>query len=317
MTIDSININNFKSIRKLGIEKPGNFLVFVGANASGKSNIFEALEFANSVYKLGNEAISLFGGNDEIRNFNLPMPFYFKFGNYDDFIDIEEKVDDHKRSTLLPLRNTSSYNQFTENFSRIFYGKSQYVKININDDSKLRLDCKNLEKVLGRLLSEREKKEEIIEILQTLIPEFNDIEIVKSEYSKEDRINVYEKNASKPFSGNLISDGTYNILSLITAVLQNDEPQFLCIEEPENGLNPKVVKELVIFFREQCELNGHYIWLSTHSQSLVNVLSPKEIIIVDKKEGQTKIKQIDGLDLHGLKVDEAWLSNVFGGGIPW
>ncbi len=325
MTIDFINIKNFKSIIDLTIEKPGNFLVFVGANASGKSNILEALEFANSIFKLGDEAISLFGGIGEIKNFNLSKnPFSFKLGNYNDYIEIKESVDDYNKSTLSSLRSnslssskTSPFSQFTENFSKIFYGEAQHVKFNINDDSKLSLDCENLEKVLERLIFESEIRDEIIEILQTLVPGFKDIEIVKNELSKGKSILVYEEYTQKPFSGNLISDGTYKILTLLTAVFQTNEPQFLCIEEPENGLNPKAIKELVNFFREQCKTYGHFIWLSTHSQSLVNSLYPEEIIIVDKKEGQTVIKQINELNLHGLKLDEAWLSNVLGGGIPW
>ena len=98
---------------------------------------------------------------------------------------------------------------------------------------------------------------------------------------------------------------------------QSEEPQFLLIEEPENGLNPKIVKELVGFFREKCQEKGHYIWLTSHSPSIVSELTQEELIIVDKINGETKIKQFQNIDLHGMKLDEAWLSNVFDGGLPW
>jgi predicted ATPase len=58
---------------------------------------------------------------------------------------------------------------------------------------------------------------------------------------------VKERFSPKYFTKELISDGTYNILALLTAVFQSDEPQFLCIEEPENGLTPDVIKEMVNF----------------------------------------------------------------------
>ena len=46
----------------------------------------------------------------------------------------------------------------------------------------------------------------------------------------------------EPFTKELISDGTYNILALLNRRLpKRGKPQFLCIEEPENGLHPKVV----------------------------------------------------------------------------
>ena len=39
--------------------------------------------------------------------------------------------------------------------------------------------------------------------------------------------------------------------------------------------------------------------------------------MIFKKHGETQAKQFYDIDLHGLKLDEAWLSNVLGGGIPW
>ncbi len=182
---------------------------------------------------------------------------------------------------------------------------------------KLSLDASNLEKVLKRLLDNEEKREEIIEWLQLLLPEFSNIEVRTEELSGMSHLLIYEKHSKKPFNKNLISDGTYNILALLTAVFQSDKPQFLCIEEPENGLNPKAIKALVSLFRDACEEKGHYIWLNTHSQSLVNELEAHELIVVDKKEGVTVAKQISQADTSGLELDEAWLTGTFQGGLPW
>ena len=179
------------------------------------------------------------------------------------------------------------------------------------------LDASNLEKVLKRILKDEQKREEITEWLQLLVPGFERIEVHSDTISGTDTFLIYEKGTDKPFTKSLISDGTYHILALLTAVYQSDEPQFLCIEEPENGLNPKVVRELVGLFRSQCEEKGHYIWLNTHSQTLVAALEPKEIILVDKVDGATQIKQLRDMDLHGLPMDEAWLTNALGGGLPW
>jgi predicted ATPase len=318
MQIFKLEIKNYKSIQNLEINSPGNFLVFVGANASGKSNIVESLEFASSVLRLQAEAVSLFGGFNEIKNFNTQdNSIYFKILALDNYLELKfTKQEDLDYYTIVP-KYDAYFSQFRDKFSRIFPSTRQDAKIRINDDSRLSLDCNNLGKVLGRLLNIKEKHEEIVEILQTLIPGFQDIEVRKSNITQEDKLYVYEEHTEQPFTDKLISDGTYNILSLITAVLQSDEPQFLCLEEPENGLNPKVIKELVHFFREKCKLYGHFIWLTTHSQSLVSALLQSEIIIVNKLEGNTKVRQINNIDLHGLPIDEAWLSNVFGGGIPW
>ena len=149
------------------------------------------------------------------------------------------------------------------------------------------------------------------------LPGFEMIEINSDNLSGTDTLLIYEKGINKPFTKNLISDGTYNILCLLTALFQSDEPQFLCIEEPENGLNPYVVQEFVELCRLMCEDYGHHIWLNTHSQTLVRALKEEELILVDKEAGATKIKQFEKGAFYGLKADEAWLTNSLGAGIPW
>jgi predicted ATPase len=74
---------------------------------------------------------------------------------------------------------------------------------------------------------------------------------------------------------------------------------------------------MVQFFRDQCTEKGHQIWLNTHSQTLVSQLKAEEVILVDKKDGATIVKQFHQDDLHGLSMDEAWLTNALGGGLPW
>lgn len=219
---------------------------------------------------------------------------------------------------VIKQANDTSYTFFAFNFSRIFTQFSNFRPIQSNSSNiNLSSDCQNLEKVLNRLLKNEEIKEEIVDWLSLLIPGFENIEIVNEPLSGTSNLIIYEKGTNKPFTKNLLSDGTWNILALLTAVYQSNEPQFLCIEEPENGLNPKVQKELVNLFRQKCEDEGHYIWLNTHSQTIVNQLTPKELILVDKVDGETKIKQLTDFDLHGFSMDEAWLTNTFGGGIPW
>lgn len=336
MKIQRIHIKNFKSIVDLEIIEPNPFTVFVGPNGSGKSNIFEALEF---FWGDGVE-IRLFGGAEKLQNRILPISENFKFFFQADIFDsgiieysyfsehqyrgirgsLAIKNGDENEQQRIKESNSRAlvYEDFRKNdTSRIFIGNTAKQKINYDDDSKLNFSASNLEKVLKRILQDEEKRQEISEWLNLFIPGFERVEIVSSELSSTDTLVMYEKGVQKPFTKDLLSDGTYNILALLTAVYQSDQPQFLCIEEPENGLNPKVVKALVDFFRDACEEKGHYIWLNTHSQSLVSQLTPDEIILVNKKKGETIIKQMKGEDLFGLKMDEAWLTGALGGGLPW
>ena len=335
MKIKSIHIENFKSLVDFRLTEPNPFSVFVGANGVGKSNIFEALEFLNY---LNNS----FEATSVINNFGGLKSIVTKILQDDDRIRIIAKLNDTESTYTIDHSGKAFGNQtgskgiFTENnfnkilfdeklkpqfherFSRIFINNSKVLKTLTTSDYKLNIDSSNLENVLKRILDNANTREEIIEWLQIFIPEFEKIEIHTSALSGKSELAVFEKTLNQPLTKNLISDGTYNILSLLTAVFQSDEPQFLCIEEPENGLHPYVIRELVKFFRQQCEEKGHYIWLNTHSQTLVDELQPHEIILVDKKDGATQIKQFSkDKNLHGLKMDFAWLSNSLGGGVPW
>ena len=336
MKIKKLHIKNFKSIADLEIIEPNPFTVFVGPNGSGKSNIFEALEFWNLARKSNLINVdNLFGGLKEINHSGIDgngpiirinfiehslistISLLMKNDNKNYYTYENNSTHDISENDFVE-KESNDFKQFVVNNSRLFINSPKGNKLNLQDDNRLTLISDNLEKVLKRILKDEFKKEEIIEWLELFIPEFEDVFIESSELSGTDTLIVKEKYSSKYFTKELLSDGTYNILALLTAIFQSDEPQFLCIEEPENGLNPKVVRELVSLFRYACEEKGHYIWLNTHSQSLVSQLKPHEIILVNKKEGETKVKQLDkDLKLYGLPMDEAWLSNALGGGLPW
>jgi predicted ATPase len=210
----------------------------------------------------------------------------------------------------------SDFEQFIDNFSRIFIGKPSLNRTPpVN--SRLSPDASNLPQIIGLIFENEEKRNDFIEWLRILVPEFKDIEVKRSNIDGSYDFFVYEKGSQKPFPKALISDGTYNILALMAAVYQSNQPQFLCIEEPENGLHPQAIELLVDFFREKCETEGHYIWLNTHSQTLVCCLEIDEIILVNKVDGATRAKQLTREDEINIKTDEAWLSNALGGGVLW
>lgn len=331
MALKSIRIENFKSIGDIEIVNPQPFSVLVGPNAAGKSNIFAALQFWHSCQFISTSAvISAFGGKDNLMHRNLTTSEFKIIISIDEFqqedaISYELEKTINMAGFLYPRPNPSNLLQnidffrklVLDNFSRIFVRNERIVAIPVNDDSKLAPDASNLEKVLKRILNDEEIRGDFLETLQLFIPGLDKLEVVSSEFSSNLDILVYEKALTRPINRELISDGTYNIIAILTALYQSKTPQFLCIEEPENGLNPKVVKHLVALCKDLCEEHGHYIWLNTHSQSIVSQLQPEEIILVDKIDGFTKAKQFEKGSFEGMRMDEAWLTNSMGGGLPW
>lgn len=331
--IDKVRINNYKSLVDFDINNPSQFLVFAGANASGKSSIFEAIEFLmHSAITTGNIALDIFGGPDKIVNFNaqsksesnksilsvvLDLSFddsennqSVSFGVYYDYYTAKLT----KEFTGIPLLD----NRIVESFSHIFIDNYKRSENKIKHYDKLWLDGSNTSTILKTILSNKTKKSEILEWLQILIPGLETISVEKDLVGKEE-LQIFEKAfPKKPFTGNLISEGTFNIVALLTLLYQSDEPQFICIEEPETGLNPAILKELVPFFREMTQKYHHHIWVTTHSVSLVSELIEEELVIINKKDGITLIHPCQPGDFEEMKPDDAWMSNMLkGGGLPW
>jgi|SRR6185437_9202175 len=364
MKIKKLQIKNFKSLVDFELEDLKPFCAFVGPNASGKSNIFEALEFMNYVARFSLEAPDFFAGKNAVLSYQYKPVRSVRgvTGGADEAIEMDCRFDDeidisftgvfsnvnktysNFASAISPINSSeglsaflikdlkerekfiqswqerigkrydNDYEQFIDGFSRIFVGKPALNRLPIVN-TKLSTDAANLANIVGSIFQNEEKQDAFIEWLQILIPEFKKIEVKRSNIDGAYDFLIYEKGVDRPFPRSLISDGTYNILALLAAVYQSTQPQFLCIEEPENGLHPQAIELLVDFFREQCEEKGHHIWLNTHSQTLVRHMEIEEIILVNKVNGATKAKQLTKQYDVDIRTDEAWLTNALGGGV--
>lgn len=330
--IDKLEIRNYKSLVSVNLEHLSPFLVFAGANATGKSSVFEAVEFLiHAAMTTGNIALDIFGGAEKILNFQaqksttddevLTVKLHLKFEseNNSQFVDFGIKYNHQtgilqKEFTGIPALDA----RIIDAFSRIFINNRKRSENKLKLYSKLWLDASNLSKILKVIFADEQKKAEVSEWLQALIPEIERV-TVESDLSGKEELQVYEKAyPAQPFTGNLISEGTYNIIVILALLYQSNEPQFLCIEEAEIGLNPAILSELIPFFREMTVKYHHHIWLTTHSVSLVSELAEDELVIVNKKEGRTNVYPCKEGDFEEMKPGEAWMSNMLkGGGLPW
>lgn len=330
--IEKVEISNYKSLVKVELINPSPLLVFAGANATGKSSIFEAIEFLmHSAMTFGDIAFDIFGGIEKIVNYNLQKG---KSNDAEMLIKLTLAFENQKSKQQIEFAVSYDYNgrqfekmftnlpaldsKIVDSFSRLYIDNNKRAENKLKRYNKLWLDASNLNRILKNILDDNKKKEEIIEWLKILVPEVENIQI-EQDISGKEELRIFEKaHPSKPFTGNLISEGTYNIIALLTMFYQSDNPQFICIEEPETGLNPAILKELVPFFREMSSKNGHHIWVTTHSTSLVAELIEEELIIVNKKDGETSIYPCKEGDFEEMKPDNAWMSNMLkGGGLPW
>ena len=193
------------------------------------------------------------------------------------------------------------------------------------DPTALWSDGSNLATVLSRMETDprhRELRDAIADWMGMIVPGIEKIATERQSIDQSTGLLFREHGTSHRFPAKLMSDGTMYALGILVAALdRRDDFGITVIEEPERGLHPSAIGELVGLLRETARATRP-IWLTTHSESVVSRLRIEELILVDKVEGGTRMTRADrrGLDdneLVDVGLERAWLSNLLGGGLPW
>lgn len=187
----------------------------------------------------------------------------------------------------------------------------------IGSSSKLASDGSNIADVLEKYEQDENFREELMEWMEMIVPNLTHVKSEKRNIDNSAFLHFQE--GKHAFPAGLISDGTIYTLCILTAVLsRSSQYGITIIEEPERGIHPQAIGELIALMREKTQ-GKHNIILTTHSESVVRNLELEELYLVRKKEGNTLIKSVKNskVDKNKIPLDTAWLSNMFGGGLPW
>lgn len=134
----------------------------------------------------------------------------------------------------------------------------------------------------------------VVRYVQLANESIKDIEVYNNSFNNQIVVKIIIQandvdNVSLPLS--LMSDGTIKWLALITAIFTSKS--IFSIEEPENFLHPWMQKEIVTIMRSAFPATQKkFALMSTHSETLLNVASPKEVIVISMKEGITSAKKV-------------------------
>jgi len=328
INIESIEIKNFKSIIDLKIERPNKFTVFAGRNSCGKSSILSAIDLLFYSYTNNPEiAFEHFGGKNELLNFNQPnKKLSIKINNGKNYIF--EYDNEIIKNTNIDIEDKFS-KKFTTCFNHLYIDNQEYKNFNMEKErknsyiNKIKRDGTVIKTLQEKILNHEPTKDAFLRKLKRAIKEFSDVKVERNNITGYNEIFVKDDNYKKYIPFTLISDGSKRIISLLVAILESQQPQFICIEEPENGLHPFMLNSFIETVRNICEDEGHYIWFTTHSPTIIRLLKREEYKIVEKINGEVKIINADDkkfdiyFDDNDLLLDEAWLLNMFEGGLPW
>lgn len=112
-----------------------------------------------------------------------------------------------------------------------------------------------------------------------------------------------------------VSDGVLLVLAYLAILSLPKPPRLLLVEEPENGIHPDRLDEVVRILRDIVKAQSHtQVILTTHSPYVVNLFKPEEVTVCRKLEdGSIGVRRLDNSKLvkdqmNLFTLGEIWTS---------
>jgi ABC-type dipeptide/oligopeptide/nickel transport system ATPase component len=206
-------------------------------------------------------------------------------------------------------------------------------------------NASNLIGFLDRMLGNQYRKSVFNRIendLHTCVPEFDEINLDDSPPTEELKKQFGDKSFKKlgltsskqgiTYWADELSEGTLYFIALLCIINQPNPPKLLLLEEPERGIHPRRIREVMDFIFRLADEKDIQIILTTHNEHVLDDFStrPESVFVFDKdEEGATYVRNLQkdiidptnqrnrelGLDEIDLttNLSENWLYGLLGG----
>ena len=194
----------------------------------------------------------------------------------------------------------------------------------IEDNKLLRSNGSNIAPFLLRLKNEnlfRSYYEEIVSAVRLVIPFFDDFRLDVEQRGVQEKVKLgwQQKGSDFPMQPYHLSDGSIRFICLATALLNPFPPSVIVIDEPELGLHPEAIRILGELIQDAAKRTQ--IIVATQSPLLLDQFSIEDIVVVNRKEGQSTFERLHREDfnewLNNYSVGELWSKNVIQGGTSY
>lgn len=317
-----VSIQNFKSLKDITLDlQKVNLLI--GPNNSGKTNFLKALEYmikdntnqqeedySRIIFRLSeNEGIKieLMYGNDDYPTdaiiFKCVVTEQKNIEKSRDFFVDGER----KNGTILFYKPDELKGRIG---SLIIY-KPDPNKLDkpapVGEGTEtVNADASNIVAFLDYILSEyRSTFNQIEQDLRKCVPEFTEInlqnvkstdELVKQFGDKTfKRLGLTDGRQNVKYWADELSEGTLYFIALLCIINQPNPPKLLLLEEPEKGIHPRRIYEVIQFILGLVEDKDVQVIMTTHSPTVVDMFKdmPESVFIFDKDdEGATHVKNL-------------------------
>ena len=131
----------------------------------------------------------------------------------------------------------------------------------------------------------------------------------------EGKIIYFELDGGHRITASQASDGTLLVLAYLTLLYlpKDHAPRLLLIEEPENGIHPQRLQDVLGILRELVEEQDHtQVVLTTHSPYVVDLFKPEEVTLCRKEEdGSVSVHTLSESDTVREQLDVFTLGEIW------
>jgi predicted ATPase len=328
---ESIKFENFKALRDTTLPL-SRFTLIVGPNGSGKSTALNAFSVLRNPSHVLNNA-------NQNRSVGVPLQSKivltakWKDEGSDLFMDL--RCLDGGLPKFDPLPVTPDLAELAQKLERVLNRARVYsldaaaiaAPVQLSPDMELGLDGSNLAGVLDRLRDkDPERFETLNEQLGHWIPEFNRI-LFETPYVGQRAIALRTRDGNHVIKAGDLSQGTLIALALLTLAYLPEPPSIICLEEPDRGLHPRLLREVRDAIYRLAYPDGALekrepvqVVATTHNPYFLDLFRehPEEVVIAEKIGLESKFSRLsDRADLEEILGDaplsEVWYSGVLGG----
>ncbi len=320
-----IHVENFKSLKNITLDLQRVNLL-IGPNNSGKSNLLKAIEFFYqrilnleidenlydyyflkqhdkeikiklcidsyicwlSLSKPNIKTVNIWSSLDPQNHYE---PIDLMNSQIKDFLSLN--VPDFS-----PIKDIKLFRTFIP-FLRIYKpDPNKFTGVYaLSGDQHVEGDCANLVPFLFNLSQNNKKQfKEIEKGLADCVGDLVGIgtpAVQEGEVSKL-RLKFFDKD-DNTFWADEVSEGVLYFLALLCIVHQPNPPKLLLLEEPERGIHPRRIQEVMNFIFQLAQQKDIQVIMTTHHERVVDYFAdiPEAVFIFDKDtEGATQVKNL-------------------------
>lgn len=172
----------------------------------------------------------------------------------------------------------------------------------------------NLALVLSRLRQSPPDWQRLLDTFRMAYEQVRDVEPLPQGGNK---VMIFVNEGGYSVPATRLSDGTLRWLFLATLLCDPKPPPLICLEEPEMGLHPDLIRKLAELLKDAAERTQ--LVVTTHSVELISEFSetPEDVVVCERPFGATLLRRLAREPLQDWLKDyqlgRAWQAGALGG----